>query len=81
MKSPIDLLQEWFGYVLGGQTNRHKMLMMLGPKRSGKSTIVYVLRLLVGTENYTESRSNDFVGGFGMAGLIGLFMIDGVVGV
>lgn len=67
----IDLLQEWFGYVLSGQTNRHKMLMLLGPKRSGKSTIIYVLRLLVGNESYTETRSNDFVGSFGMAGLIG----------
>ena len=32
-------LQEWFGYFLSGSTNQQKMLMLVGPRRSGKGTI------------------------------------------
>lgn len=34
-----DLLQEWFGYCLTGDTSQHKMLLIVGPRRSGKGTI------------------------------------------
>jgi len=67
----IDALQEWFGYVLSGQTNLHKMLMLIGPRRSGKTTIAHVLRTLVGRDNQTECRSADLVSQFGLANLIG----------
>ncbi|MGN6547784.1 MAG: bifunctional DNA primase/polymerase, partial [Aureliella sp.] len=30
------LLQEWFGYCLVGDTSQQKMMLMVGPKRSGK---------------------------------------------
>lgn len=42
------LLQEWFGYVLAGSTGLHKMLTLVGPPRSGKSTIAWVLEALLG---------------------------------
>lgn len=67
----IALLQEWFGYVLSGRTNLHKMLTLLGPRRSGKSTIAHILHSLVGADNQTAVRSADIVSQFGMAGLIG----------
>ena len=67
----IAALQEWFGYVVSGRTDLHKMLMLIGPRRSGKSTIVYVLKALVGNENHTETRTSDIVGSFGLEGLIG----------
>lgn len=67
----IALLQEWFGYVLSGQTSFHKMMMLIGPRRSGKTTIAHVLRTLVGEENETECRSSDIVDPFGLANLIG----------
>ncbi|MGY1994732.1 DNA primase family protein, partial [Mycolicibacterium fortuitum] len=67
----IDLLQEWFGYILSGRTNMHKMLTLFGPRRTGKSTIADVLRMIVGTENQTGCRSADLVSQFGMANLIG----------
>jgi|GEM_PF-1037370 len=67
----IDALQEWFGYVLSGRTNLHKMLMLIGPRRSGKTTIAHVLRTLVGRDNQTECRSADLVSQFGLANLIG----------
>lgn len=67
----IAALQEWFGYVVSGRTDLHKMLMLIGPRRSGKSTIAYVLKALVGNENHTETRTSDIVGSFGLEGLIG----------
>jgi len=35
----IDLLQEWFGYSLTADTSQQKILMIIGPRRSGKGTI------------------------------------------
>ena len=43
-----DLLQEWMGYLLTTRTQFQKILMIVGPKRSGKGTIGRVLRELVG---------------------------------
>ena len=50
-KQAIEALQEWFGYCLLPDTSQQKILMIVGPKRSGKGTIARVLRGLVGIEN------------------------------
>lgn len=80
----IARLQEWFGYILSGRTNHHKMLLLLGPKRSGKTTIAYVLKQMVGAANYTEARSDSIAAQFGLESLIGktlvLFDDDRVTG-
>ena len=47
----IDLLGEWFGYVLSGSLDMQKGLLLIGPKRSGKGTITRVLEELVGKHN------------------------------
>lgn len=44
----IDTLSEWFGYSLLPDTRHHKLLMLIGPPRSGKGTIARVLRGLIG---------------------------------
>ena len=44
----IALLQEWFGYLVAGDTRRHKGMLMIGPKRSGKGTILHIAEALVG---------------------------------
>ena len=44
----IACLQEWFGYLLTPDTRQQKILMMVGPKRSGRGTIARVLKALVG---------------------------------
>jgi hypothetical protein len=41
-------LQEWFGLLLTSETKYHKMLGIIGPKRSGKSTIARILTALIG---------------------------------
>lgn len=45
----IAALQEWFGYVLSGRTDLQKMLMLIGPTRSGKGTIARILAQLAGS--------------------------------
>lgn len=47
----IQLLQEWFGYVLTADTSLQKILMLIGPPRSGKGTLMRVLMHLIGVEN------------------------------
>ena len=44
----IELLQEWFGLCLVTDMSKEKMLMLIGPKRSGKSKIATILAALVG---------------------------------
>jgi P4 family phage/plasmid primase-like protien len=47
----VQALQEWFAYCLLPDTSQQKILMIVGPKRSGKGTIARVLRGLVGMDN------------------------------
>ena len=47
----IALLQEWFGYCLTPDTCQHKIMMIVGPPRSGKGTIARVQRETVGPAN------------------------------
>jgi putative DNA primase/helicase len=65
-----DLLQEWFGYVLSGRTDFHKMLAMNGPTRGGRGTIGRVLAALLGG-NAAGLRLDDLGEDFGMEHLIG----------
>ena len=44
----IELLQEYIGYILSGRTDMQKMLLLIGPTRSGKGTIARMLAALVG---------------------------------
>jgi putative DNA primase/helicase len=48
----IFVLQEWFGYCLTAGVEFQKMLALLGPPRSGKSTIADILCKLIGAGNY-----------------------------
>lgn len=51
------LLQEWMGYLISGDTRRHKGMMMVGPKRSGKGTILSICEALVGGESGATATS------------------------
>lgn len=50
-QSKINILQEFFGYCLTRETKYHKAMLLLGESRSGKSTILQVLRSVVGSGN------------------------------
>jgi putative DNA primase/helicase len=53
----IALLQEWFGYIISGRTDHHKILGILGPPRSGKGTIARILIELIGADNHVGLQS------------------------
>lgn len=67
----VSLLQEWFGYVLSGDTRHHKIVLLVGPPRSGKGTIARVLTALVGKENAAGPTLASLGTNFGLAPLIG----------
>ena len=67
----IDLLQEWFGHCLIGDTSQQKMLLLEGPRRSGKGTIARILTRLVGPANVVGPTTSSLAGAFGMQPLIG----------
>ena len=50
-KDKTSILQEFFGYCLTKETKQNKALLLLGESKSGKSTILYVLRFLIGDIN------------------------------
>jgi putative DNA primase/helicase len=67
----IEALQEWFGYLLVHDTRQQKMLLLVGPKRSGKGTIARVLTALVGKDNVAAPTLGGLATNFGLWPLIG----------
>ncbi len=67
----VELLQEWFGYALVGDTCQEKMLLLVGPRRSGKGTIGRILARLVGAGNVVGPTTSSLAGHFGLQPLIG----------
>jgi putative DNA primase/helicase len=65
------MLQEWFGYCLTPDTRQQKMLMIVGPRRSGKGTIGHVLNQVVGQSNTVWPTTERLGGEFGLQSLIG----------
>lgn len=67
----IAALGEWFGYVVSGRLDLHKILLMVGPTRGGKGAIARILGALVGAPNVAGPTLNSLSGDFGLAPLIG----------
>jgi putative DNA primase/helicase len=67
----IDALQEFFGYVISGRLDLHRILLMVGPTRGGKGIVSRVLGALVGPENVVGPSLSSLGGDFGLAPLIG----------
>jgi putative DNA primase/helicase len=67
----IDILGEWFGYVVSGRTDLHKILLMVGPTRGGKGAIARILTAMIGRKNVAGPTLNSLGGEFGLAPLIG----------
>ncbi len=65
-----ELLQEWFGYCLLPDTSQQKILAVIGPPRSGKSTIARVLMELIGRRNVASPSIRSLSGQFGLWGLL-----------
>lgn len=67
----IDTLQEWFGYSLTPDTSQQKIVMLIGPKRSGKGTIARVIRALIGPANVAGPTLAGLATNFGLWPLLG----------
>lgn len=65
------LLQEWFGYCLTPDTSQQKILLVIGPKRSGKGTFARTLRSLVGEANVCGPTLSSLQTNFGLWPLLG----------
>jgi putative DNA primase/helicase len=65
-----ELLQEWFGYCLLPDLSQQKILAIVGPPRSGKSTVARVLRELVGPSNVACPSIRSLSGQFGLWALL-----------
>jgi len=48
----VRLLRQWMGYLLTPDTRQQKCLFLVGPKRSGKGTILRVIRSLISDGNF-----------------------------
>ena len=67
----IELLRQWFGYLFAGDTSRQKILLMFGPPRSGKGTIIKILSALLGRGSVANPTLASFSENFGMSSMIG----------
>lgn len=66
----IQLLQEWFGYMLSGDTWAQKGMIIVGPKRSGKGTIGHLLSHLLGHSMVASPALHSLGGPFGLENLV-----------
>jgi putative DNA primase/helicase len=68
----VAAVQDWFGYVISGRTDLQKILLMIGPIRSGKGTIARVLEALLGGRgNVAGSTMASLATNFGLEPLVG----------
>ena len=65
------MLQEWAGYCLTADTRQQKILLVIGPRRSGKGTIGRMLRALVGPANTAGPTLGSLGTPFGLWPLVG----------
>jgi putative DNA primase/helicase len=67
----IETLQEWMGHLLTPDTTHQKILMMIGPKRSGRGTIARIIKAMLGADNVANPTLASLATNFGLAPLIG----------
>jgi putative DNA primase/helicase len=67
----IEMVQGWFGYLLTPDTSHQKILLLLGPPRGGKGTILRVLSQLIGKTNICAPTLASLGGPFGLQQLLG----------
>ena len=67
----IEVLREWMGYCLTPDTRQQKILLVVGPKRSGKGTVARQMRSLVGSANCCGPTLSSLAQNFGLQPLLG----------
>jgi putative DNA primase/helicase len=66
----IRLLQDQFGYLLSPDTSQQKILMIIGPRRSGKGTIARILTRLLGGASVAGPTISSLSEQFGLEAMI-----------
>jgi P4 family phage/plasmid primase-like protien len=67
----ISCLQEWLGLLLVPDIRFGKILLIVGPRRSGKGTILRIIRALIGETNVAAPTLGSLSTNFGLWPLIG----------
>jgi putative DNA primase/helicase len=67
----VATLQDWFGYALAPNTSQQKILLVVGPRRSGKGTIARVMTAMLGRNSVAAPTLTGLQSNFGLAPLIG----------
>src|SRR5262249_38747562 len=67
----IGTLQELAGYLLAPETSQQKIFLFVGPKRSGKGTILRTLGAMLGADNICAPTLSSLASNFGLQPLIG----------
>lgn len=70
-REAVECLEEYLGLLLTCITLFQKMLLIVGPKRSGKGTLQRLIAAILGLENISSPRTSDFASRFGLQDLIG----------
>ncbi len=65
-----DLLQEFFGYLISGETNMQKIFTLIGVRRGGKGVIGRLMKALVGGHAIAGTTLKGVSENFGMQGLL-----------
>lgn len=67
----INTLAEVMGYIVAGGTEQQKIFMLVGPKRTGKGTILRVLTALLGQGSVAAPTLSSLSQNFGLQPLVG----------
>ena len=67
----MDLLQEWLGYNLIADQSMEKLMLFVGRRRSGKSTILEVMKAMLGEGQCASTSFAKLTSNFGCQPLIG----------
>lgn len=67
----ITLLQEWFGYNLIPDNSHEKFMMLLGPPRAGKGTILDILAYILGEDQVLATSFRDYTRRFAIFPFLG----------
>lgn len=70
-KESIRSLQQIFGYLISSDTEQQKLFSIVGPARSGKSTIGRILKALIGEDSVVNPTLSSLERPFGLAPLVG----------
>lgn len=70
-KESIRALQQIFGYLISPDTDFQKLFAIVGPKRSGKSTVGRILKALIGEDSVINPTLGSLERPFGLAPLVG----------